>query len=63
MCLQDPETVLVSALNTWFASVMGAATFHADVHAGQCLLVLFVARVRLQPGPLPPEHWPRLEPP
>ncbi len=33
-CTQDPEAVLVSALNTWFASVMGAETFHADVHAG-----------------------------
>ena len=32
---KDPETVLISALNTWFASVMGADTFHADVHAGQ----------------------------
>ncbi|KAF5833254.1 hypothetical protein DUNSADRAFT_10492, partial [Dunaliella salina] len=34
---KDPETVLVSALNTWFASVMGATTFHADVHAGVCV--------------------------
>ncbi len=31
---KDPETVLIAALNTWFASVLGADTFHADVHAG-----------------------------
>ena len=31
---RDPETVLINALNTWFASVLGADTFHADVHAG-----------------------------
>jgi aarF domain-containing kinase len=31
---KDPESVLISALNTWFASVLGADTFHADVHAG-----------------------------
>lgn len=32
---KDPETVLINALNTWFASVLGADTFHADVHAGE----------------------------
>lgn len=32
--MRDPESVLINALNTWFASVMGAETFHADVHAG-----------------------------
>ena len=31
---RDPELVLISALNTWFASVLGCETFHADVHAG-----------------------------
>lgn len=31
---KDPESVLIAALNTWFASVLGADTFHADVHAG-----------------------------
>jgi hypothetical protein len=30
----DPEGVLIGALNVWFASVLGADTFHADVHAG-----------------------------
>lgn len=34
---RDPESVLIAALNTWFASVLGADTFHADVHAGACL--------------------------
>jgi len=40
----DPELVLIAALNTWFGSVVGAATFHADVHAGN-LLVLRDGRV------------------
>lgn len=31
---RDPEMVLVGALNTWFSSVIGCETFHADVHAG-----------------------------
>lgn len=31
---QDPEQTLITALNTWFGSVMGCETFHADVHAG-----------------------------
>lgn len=30
----DPTEVLVNALNTWFGTVMGASSFHADVHAG-----------------------------
>lgn len=41
---KDPEGVLVSALNTWFGSVLAAETFHADVHAGN-LLVLNDGRV------------------
>jgi aarF domain-containing kinase len=36
--------VLIAALNTWFASVLGCASFHADVHAGN-LLVLPDGRV------------------
>lgn len=31
----NPERVLISALNTWFGSVLQAETFHADVHAGE----------------------------
>lgn len=41
---KDPETVLINALNTWFASVLSSETFHADVHAGN-LLVLPDGRV------------------
>ena len=40
----DPETTLINALNVWFGSVVGAETFHADVHAGN-LLVLPDGRV------------------
>lgn len=40
----EPEVVLINALNTWLASVVGCATFHADVHAGN-LLVLSDGRV------------------
>jgi aarF domain-containing kinase len=36
--------VLINALNTWFGSVVGCETFHADVHAGN-LLVLPDGRV------------------
>jgi aarF domain-containing kinase len=34
---KDPEAVLITALNTWFASVLGNETFHADVHAGESM--------------------------
>ena len=34
---QDPEQTLITALNTWFGSVLGCETFHADVHAGDAL--------------------------
>ena len=40
----DPESTLINALNTWFGSVMYCDTFHADVHAGN-LLVLPNGRV------------------
>jgi predicted unusual protein kinase regulating ubiquinone biosynthesis (AarF/ABC1/UbiB family) len=40
----EPELVLINALNTWFGSVVGCETFHADVHAGN-LLVLPDGRV------------------
>jgi len=40
----NPEATLISALNTWFGSVMACETFHADVHAGN-LLVLPDGRV------------------
>eukprot|EP00210_Caulerpa_lentillifera_P006213 g5936.t1 len=35
----DPERVLIAALNTWFGSLLGAETFHADVHAGNLLVL------------------------
>ena len=31
---QDPEGILINALNTWFGSVLACPSFHADVHAG-----------------------------
>ena len=42
--MRTPEEILIAALNTWFGSVVGAETFHADVHAGN-LLVLSDGRV------------------
>jgi len=35
----DPEMVLVNALNVWLGSLLGAETFHADVHAGNLLIL------------------------
>mmetsp|Transcript_4501 Transcript_4501/g.6439 ORF Transcript_4501/g.6439 Transcript_4501/m.6439 type:complete len:546 (-) Transcript_4501:5-1642(-) len=40
----NPEATLISALNTWSLSVMMCKSFHADVHAGN-LLVLEDGRV------------------
>jgi len=31
---EDPERILINALNTWFGSVLACPSFHADVHAG-----------------------------
>jgi len=31
----DPEGTLITALNTWFMSVVLCKSFHADVHAGE----------------------------
>lgn len=36
-CTDDPEGLLMSALNTWFASLMHCRTFHADLHAGNLM--------------------------
>eukprot|EP00877_Chromochloris_zofingiensis_P000169 jgi/Chrzof1/10152/Cz04g30240.t1 len=61
---KDPEAVLIAALNTWFASVLGAETFHADVHAGN-LLVLPDGRVGFIDfgivGRITPVTWTALE--
>eukprot|EP00667_Euglena_gracilis_P004648 EG_transcript_4670 len=40
----DPELVLINALNVWLGSVLASRSFHADVHAGN-LLVLPDGRV------------------
>ena len=40
----DPETLIITALNTWTSSVMNMPWFHADVHSGN-LLVLEDGRV------------------
>lgn len=42
--VEDPEAVLITAMNTWFASLMFCESFHADVHAGN-LLVLRDGRI------------------
>ncbi len=44
MYAKHPEQTLISALNTWFASLMACESFHADVHAGN-LMVLTDGRV------------------
>ncbi|MED5238871.1 MAG: AarF/UbiB family protein [Pseudomonadota bacterium] len=35
----DPAQTLISALNTWFSSLMMCDFFHADVHAGNLMLL------------------------
>ena len=32
------ERLLITALNTWFGSVLACESFHADVHAGNLLV-------------------------
>lgn len=60
----DPEGVLIAALNVWAASVVGAESFHADVHAGN-LLVLPDGRVGFIDfgivGEVSPATWRGLE--
>ncbi|MCB1302695.1 MAG: AarF/ABC1/UbiB kinase family protein [Leptospiraceae bacterium] len=41
---RDPEETLIVALNTWFMSLMACDFFHADVHAGN-LMVLEDGRI------------------
>lgn len=41
---KDPERTLITAMNTWFSSLTQCEFFHADVHAGN-LLVLEDGRV------------------
>ncbi len=41
---ENPEATLITAMNTWFASLLFCDFFHADVHAGN-LLVLEDGRI------------------
>lgn len=56
----DPERTLINAMNTWFASLTRCEFFHADVHAGN-LLVLDDGRVGFIDfgivGRIRPETW------
>lgn len=60
----NPEGTLITALNVWALSVRGCDIFHADVHAGN-LLVLEDGRVGFIDfgivGRVPPEIWRAIE--
>lgn len=60
----NPEETLITALNVWALSVRGCDIFHADVHAGN-LLVLEDGRVGFIDfgivGSVPPEIWQAVE--
>jgi predicted unusual protein kinase regulating ubiquinone biosynthesis (AarF/ABC1/UbiB family) len=36
---KDPSQVLIGAMNTWFGSLMMCPSFHADLHAGNLMLL------------------------
>jgi len=61
---KNPEQTLINALNVWSLSVRGCEIFHADVHAGN-LLVLEDGRVGFIDfgivGRIPPEIWSAVE--
>ena len=57
---KDPSQVLVTAMNTWFGSLMLCKSFHADLHAGN-LMLLDDGRIGFIDfgivGQLKPEVW------
>lgn len=57
---RDPAGTLVNALNTWFSSLMMCESFHADLHAGN-LMVLTDGRLGFIDfgivGRIAPETW------
>lgn len=57
---QDPEAALIQAMNAWFATLLEGHSFHADVHAGN-LLVLQDGRVAFIDfgivGKIKPQTW------
>lgn len=57
---RDPAGTLVSAMNTWFASLMFCESFHADLHAGN-LMVLTDGRIGFIDfgivGRIAPDMW------
>ncbi|APR70580.1 MULTISPECIES: ABC1 kinase family protein [Acinetobacter] len=57
---KDPTQVLITAMNTWFGSLMLCKSFHADLHAGN-LMLLEDGRVGFIDfgivGQLNPEVW------
>lgn len=57
---RDPATTLVGAMNTWFSSLMFCESFHADLHAGN-LMVLTDGRIGFIDfgivGRIKPETW------
>lgn len=57
---KDPSQVLIAAMNTWFGSLMMCKSFHADLHAGN-LMLLKDGRIGFIDfgivGQLDPEVW------
>ena len=57
---KDPSQVLITAMNTWFGSLMLCKSFHADLHAGN-LMLLEDGRIGFIEfgivGQLKPEVW------